>query len=162
MPHKVNPIHFENAEGNLGLANALAQHFVVKLPVSRFQRDLSDSTVLRNTGCILGYSVLAYQSILSGVKALIPNKTLLNQTLTDHWEIITEAVQTEMRRCGISNAYEQIKAFSHGKRLTKQTLHAFIDTLHLSHTVKDKLKRLTPKDYLGESAKLASLIDEFI
>lgn len=162
MPHKINPIHFENAEGNLGLANALAQHCVIKLPISRFQRDLSDSTVLRNIGCILGYSVLAYQSILKGLENLSPNEKLLDNDLNKHWEVLTEAIQVVMRRHGISDAYEQIKAFSHGKQLTQSTLHAFIDTLKLKPSIKKGLKRLTPDNYLGESVKLANQIRKFI
>jgi adenylosuccinate lyase len=162
MPHKINPIHFENAEGNLGLANALAQHCVIKLPISRFQRDLSDSTVLRNLGCILGYSVLAYQSIITGLSCLSPNKTVLHHELNEHWEVLTEAIQVVMRRYGIPDAYEQIKAFSHGKQLTQSTLHAFIDTLKLKPSVKDTLKRLTPDNYLGEAVKLAGQAHKFV
>jgi len=162
MPHKINPIHFENAEGNLGLANALAQHCVIKLPISRFQRDLSDSTVLRNVGCILGYSALAYQSIIQGLKNLSPNVTLLHDELDEHWEVLTEAVQIVMRRYGIPDAYEQIKAFSHGKQLTQSTLHAFIDTLKLKPSIKKALKRLTPSNYLGEAVKLASQPRKFM
>jgi adenylosuccinate lyase len=162
MPHKVNPIHFENAEGNLGLANAIAQHCVVKLPISRFQRDLSDSTVLRNVGCILGYSVLAYQSITIGLAGLSPDLSSICGELNQHWEVLTEAIQTEMRKCGIENAYEKIKTFSHGQKLTKAKLHAFIDTLALHDAVKKKLKQLTPEGYLGESIRLANQIDRFI
>lgn len=149
MPHKINPIDFENSEGNLGIANALANHFADKLPISRWQRDLSDSTVLRNLGSILGYSELAYQATLKGLQKLIPNKDVISKALDAHWEVLTEAVQSVMRRYGITNAYEQLKAFSRGKRLDAEGLRTFIDQLDIPDEAKKRLRELTPSQYTG-------------
>lgn len=155
MPHKINPIDFENAEGNLGLAIALANHLANKLPISRWQRDLSDSTVLRNVGSIFGFSLMSYQSILSGLKKLTPNKAALEKGLNQHWEVLTEAIQTVMRRYHISNAYEQLKSLSRGKKIDANQLHQFIDRLKIPTSVKKQLKTLTPLNYIGLASKLA-------
>jgi len=153
MPHKINPIDFENAEGNLGLANALANHLASKLPISRFQRDLSDSTVMRNIGSILGYSLLAYQSLLKGLSKLSINEKILKEELNEHWEILAEAIQTVMRKHGIIDAYEQLKKFTRGKKLNQKTLHQFINQLKLPLKTKNELKQLTPLNYIGYANK---------
>lgn len=158
MPHKINPIYFENAEGNLGVANALFAHMINKLPISRWQRDLSDSTVLRNIGVAIAHSTLAWQSILQGLTRVEPNLTVLNDDLEQHWEILTEPVQTLLRHYGIENAYEQLKNFSRGKKISKEILHAFITELPLPETIKTKLKELTPQNYLGYADDLAKRI----
>jgi adenylosuccinate lyase len=157
MPHKVNPIDFENAEGNLGVANALLNHFSAKLPISRWQRDLSDSTVLRNIGTALAHSLLAYKSILLGLNKLTINKQRLNEDLEQNWEVLAEAIQTVMRRYKIENPYEKLKILTRGKKIDKQILHKFIDTLELPDNVKKDLKNLTPATYLGISAKKVSI-----
>lgn len=149
MPHKINPIEFENAEGNLGLANALFEFFAKKLPISRLQRDLSDSTVLRNLGVAFAHSILAYQSIESGLSRLSPNKEKLDDDLNLHWEVLAEAVQTMMRRYNLPEPYERLKAFSRGKIITRELLHQFIDMLELPDVEKTKLKTLTPQEYTG-------------
>lgn len=154
MPHKINPIDFENSEGNLGVANALAQHFSEKLPISRWQRDLSDSTVLRNLGCIFGYSMLAYQASIRGIKKLTPNITAIDQSLNTHWEVLTEAIQSVMRRHGIADAYEQLKTFSRGKQITADTLKEFINQLDIPDLDKKRLIRLTPTTYTGYAVEL--------
>lgn len=155
MPHKINPIDFENAEGNLGIANALLHHFSAKLPISRWQRDLSDSTVLRNIGVALAHSLLAYKSTLTGISKLNIDKQRLNEDLEQNWEVIAEAIQTVMRRYNIEKPYEKLKELTRGKKTDKQTLHAFLDTLDLPATVKEELKNLTPQNYLGIAVKLA-------
>jgi adenylosuccinate lyase len=155
MPHKINPIKFENSEGNLGIANALAQHLANKLPISRWQRDLSNSTALRNLGVTFGYSLLAYQSTIAGIERLSANETMIKADLNQHWEILTEAVQTVMRCHGISDAYEQLKQFSRGEILTEQTLHDFIQQTELPTEAKNKLLSLTPENYIGIAAELA-------
>lgn len=156
MPHKINPIQFENSEGNLGIANALAQHLAEKLPISRWQRDLSNSTVLRNQGVIFGYCLLAYQATIAGLKRLDANKTVITNDLNQHWEVLTEAVQTVMRYHGIEDAYEQLKLFSRGEVMTQQTLHHFIKQTTLPDDVKTQLLTLTPESYIGIAAKLAA------
>jgi len=155
MPHKINPIDFENSEGNLGLANALADHMANKLPISRWQRDLTDSTVLRNLGVVLGYCVIAYEASIKGLSKLIPNKANLSSELNLHWEVLGEAVQTVMRRHGIADAYEQLKAFTRGKAVTKKLLHEFIDNIKIPATEKVRLKKLTPANYIGLAVSLA-------
>jgi adenylosuccinate lyase len=155
MPHKVNPIDFENAEGNLGIANALLHHFSAKLPISRWQRDLSDSTTLRNIGVAFAHSLLAYKSTLTGISKLNIDKQCLNEDLEQNWEVIAEAIQTVMRRYYIEKPYEKLKKLTRGKKIDKQALHAFIDTLDLPTTVKKDLKNLTPQNYLGIAVKLA-------
>ena len=154
MPHKVNPIDFENAEGNFGLSNALANHFSDKLTKSRLQRDLSDSTVLRNIGNAYGYSHLALSSLNNGLNKLTPNKTVINNELEDNWEVLTEAVQTVMRYEGINDAYEQLKSFSRGRKITRETYIEFVTNLKISKSSKDKLLKLTPFNYIGSAKKL--------
>ena len=154
MPHKVNPIDFENAEGNFGLSNALANHFSDKLTKSRLQRDLSDSTVLRNIGNAYGYSHLALSSLNKGLNKLTPNKTVINNELDDNWEVLTEAVQTIMRYEGINDAYEQLKSFSRGRKITRETYIEFVTNLKISKSSKDKLLKLTPFNYIGLAKKL--------
>ncbi|MEO7244250.1 MAG: adenylosuccinate lyase, partial [Rubrivivax sp.] len=149
MPHKVNPIDFENAEGNLGLATALLSHLSQKLPVSRWQRDLTDSTVLRNMGVAIGYAVLAHDSLARGLDKLEVDRAALAADLDDAWEVLSEAVQTVMRRHGLPNPYEQLKALTRGKSVTRQSLATFIDGLDLPITERDRLKALTPAAYTG-------------
>jgi adenylosuccinate lyase len=158
MPHKVNPIDFENSEGNLGLANAVLRHMAEKLPVSRMQRDLTDSTVLRNIGVGLGYALLAYDSCLRGLNKLEVNQVRLAQDLDANWEVLAEPVQTVMRRYGIANPYEQLKELTRGKGISKDALREFILTLAIPQEAKDLLLAMTPANYLGIAAKLASEI----
>ena len=155
MPHKVNPIDFENAEGNLGLANAVLSHLAEKLPVSRWQRDLTDSTVLRNMGVGLGHSLLAFDSCLKGVGKLEVNEARLAQDLDASWEVLAEPIQTVMRRYGLPEPYEQLKALTRGKGITQETLKAFIQKLKLPKPVKESLLKLTPSTYIGLAQKLA-------
>jgi adenylosuccinate lyase len=158
MPHKVNPIDFENSEGNLGIANALLEHMIAKLPVSRWQRDLSDSTVLRNIGVAFGHSLLAFQSTCKGVRKLSPNQELIAADLDHHWEILGEAVQTVMRRYKLEQPYEKLKAFTRGKRIDKLSLQEFIQGLELPEKAKKQLLALTPGDYVGYAGELAEKI----
>jgi len=155
MPHKVNPIDFENAEGNLGLANALFDYFAAKLPVSRWQRDLSDSTVLRNLGVGIGHSALAYRSALKGLTKLEADPVRMGADLQNCWEVLAEAVQTVMRRHGIEAPYEKLKALTRGQAVTKERLHAFIGELDLPAADKARLLALTPADYIGNAADQA-------
>ncbi len=155
MPHKVNPIDFENAEGNLGLANALLAHLSQKLPISRWQRDLTDSTVLRNMGVALGYSVLALASLQRGMDKLEVNHEALAADLDAAWEVLAEPIQTVMRRHGLPNPYERLKELTRGKSITKESLAAFIDTLDLPTPERERLKALTPAGYTGLAAELA-------
>ncbi len=154
MPHKVNPIDFENAEGNFGLANALCSHFSEKLPISRWQRDLTDSTVLRNMGVAFGHSLLALQSLQKGLGKLQPNEDFILEDLENHPELLGEAVQTVMRRYGIADAYEQLKDLTRGERITLETLRAFIEKLEIPEDAKNRLLKLTPKTYIGLADKL--------
>lgn len=158
MPHKVNPIDFENSEGNLGLANALLKHLAEKLPVSRWQRDLTDSTVLRNIGVALGYTLLAYDSCLRGLNKLETNQARLAEDLDNTWEVLAEPVQTVMRRYGIENPYEQLKELTRGKGISKDALRDFILTLNIPQEAKDGLLAMTPANYTGNAAKLAKAI----
>ena len=158
MPHKINPIDFENAEGNLGIANALFGHMADKLPISRWQRDLSDSTVLRNIGVALGHTLLAYQSTCKGLRKISPNTAVLAAELEQHWEILAEPVQMVMRRYGIEQPYEKLKSFTRGKKIDKTLLHCFINELDLPQDIKEKLLALTPSQYLGCAADLAKRI----
>ena len=155
MPHKVNPIDFENAEGNLGIANALLAHFAAKLPLSRWQRDLTDSTVLRNIGVALAHSLIAYASVMKGLERIEPDPQRLAQDLDLNWEVIGEAIQTAMRRHGLENPYEQLKALTQGRRVTPEELRAFIGKLALPGEVKHRLLQLTPATYTGLAAALA-------
>ncbi len=155
MPHKVNPIDFENAEGNLGLANALLRHLSEKLPISRWQRDLTDSTVLRNMGVALGYATLAYQSLLTGLNKLELNEAALAADLDGAWEVLAEPIQTVMRRFGVSGAYEKLKEATRGQTVTAEALHGLIRSLDIPQTEKDRLLALTPATYTGMAAELA-------
>ncbi|MDE2047553.1 MAG: adenylosuccinate lyase [Betaproteobacteria bacterium] len=156
MPHKVNPIDFENAEGNLGLANAMLRHLSEKLPISRFQRDLTDSTVLRNMGVAFGYALVAFDALARGLAKLQVNEARLAEDLNDAWEVLGEAVQTVMRRHGLPEPYEQLKAFTRGKRITQEMMHAFIAQLALPADDKARLLALTPASYTGLAAQLAA------
>jgi adenylosuccinate lyase len=155
MPHKVNPIDFENAEGNLGLANALLRHLSEKLPISRWQRDLSDSTVLRNMGVALGHSDLAYQSLLQGLNKLELNPQALAADLDNAWEVLAEPIQTVMRRYGVAGAYEQLKDLTRGQRVTRDALHGLIQSLAIPELEKQRLLALTPANYVGLASSLA-------
>ena len=154
MPHKVNPIDFENSEGNLGLANAVLHHLSAKLPLSRWQRDLTDSTVLRNLGVGIGYSLIAYQSTLKGISKLEINEAQLDADLEANWEVLAEPIQTVMRRYGIEKPYEKLKELTRGKRVTKADMITFIDTLSLPEDVKTRLKEMTPQNYIGLATQL--------
>ncbi|SDE61124.1 adenylosuccinate lyase [Massilia sp. PDC64] len=158
MPHKVNPIDFENSEGNLGLANAVLRHMADKLPVSRMQRDLTDSTVLRNIGVGFGYALLAYDSCLRGLNKLEVNPARLEQDLDANWEVLAEPVQTVMRRYGIENPYEQLKELTRGKGITRDALQEFIGKLAIPQDAKDLLLAMTPANYTGLAAQLAKAI----
>lgn len=158
MPHKVNPIDFENSEGNLGIANALFEHMIAKLPISRWQRDLSDSTVLRNIGVAMGHALLAWQSTCKGVNKLEPNQQWIEADLEKHWEILAEAIQTVMRRYKLEQPYEKLKAFTRGKQIDKLSLQQFIRELDLPEVAKKELLEMTPKDYLGYAGNLAEKI----
>jgi adenylosuccinate lyase len=156
MPHKVNPIDFENSEGNLGLANALLTHLSQKLPISRWQRDLTDSTVLRNMGVALGYSVLGYASAIKGLDKLEANPQAMLNDLDANWEVLAEPIQTVMRRYSVPNAYEQLKELTRGKGgITRETLHSFIRTLAIPESEKARLLTLTPSSYIGRAVELA-------
>ena len=154
MPHKVNPIDFENSEGNLGLANALFDHLAAKLPVSRWQRDLTDSTVLRNLGVAVGYSLIAYQATLKGISKLEANVNNMAADLDSNWEVLAEPIQTVMRRYGIEKPYEKLKELTRGRRVDAEGMRQFIDTLALPDDVKVELKKLTPANYIGRAVKL--------
>jgi adenylosuccinate lyase len=159
MPHKVNPIDFENSEGNLGLANALLRHLSEKLPISRWQRDLTDSTVLRNMGVGLGYTLLGYESLLKGLNKLEANPVRLAEDLDNSWEVLAEPIQTVMRRYNIENAYDKLKDLTRGKGgINKDSLAAFIATLDIPAAEKQRLSALTPATYLGKAAELAKRI----
>ena len=159
MPHKVNPIDFENSEGNLGVANALLRHMSDKLPVSRWQRDLTDSTVLRNMGVALGHTFLAYDSCLKGLSKLEANRAALAADLDSNWDVLAEPIQTVMRRYGVAGAYEQLKDLTRGKGgITRASLHAFIKALAIPTAEKKRLLALTPATYLGKAAELAKKI----
>lgn len=154
MPHKVNPIDFENSEGNLGIANALFGHLATKLPISRWQRDLTDSTVLRNLGVGVGYSLIAYQASLKGISKLEVNAGSLAAELDNNWELLAEPIQTVMRRYGIEKPYEKLKELTRGKKVNAEVMAEFIDTLELSDTVKAELKDLSPEKYIGDAIRL--------
>ena len=158
MPHKVNPIDFENSEGNLGLANALLRHLADKLPISRWQRDLTDSTVMRNVGVALGHALLGYNSLARGLSKLDPAPGRMAAELEANWEVLAEAIQTVMRRYGDERAYEQLKALTRGQRMSQEALAGFIQTLHLPAADRDRLLKLTPADYIGLAAELARAI----
>ena len=155
MPHKVNPIDFENAEGNLGVANALLRHFADKLPISRWQRDLTDSTVLRNLGVALGHALIGWRSLERGLTKIEASPATLAADIDDAWEVLGEAVQTVLRAAGVPNGYERLKDLTRGQAIDAVSLGTFIDTLPISAAEKARLKKLSPKDYTGLAAKLA-------
>ena len=158
MPHKVNPIDFENAEGNYGIANALLNHFAEKLPVSRWQRDLSDSTVLRNLGSAFGYSLVACSSLMRGLNKVQVDETRLLSDLNDNWEILAEPIQTVMRRYKVDQPYEKLKELTRGKKITPQRLQEFINRLAIPEQAKKQLLALTPETYIGNAAEKAKII----
>jgi adenylosuccinate lyase len=159
MPHKVNPIDFENSEGNLGMANAVLGHLAEKLPISRWQRDLTDSTVLRNMGVAFGYTLLGYDSCLKGLGKLEANRAKLAEDLDGSWEVLAEPIQTVMRRYSIENPYEQLKALTRGKGgITKEALHDFIVGLAIPQEAKQLLLDMTPASYIGKATELAKRI----
>ena len=158
MPHKVNPIDFENAEGNIGLANAILDHLASKLTISRMQRDLSDSTAQRNIGTAFAQSEIAIQSLLKGLSKIEISKETLKQDLMDNWEILAEPIQTILRRENIPNAYENLKDLTRGQKLNEEKLHQFIDSLDVTESVKDEMKALTPESYTGIAESLAKKI----
>jgi adenylosuccinate lyase len=161
MPHKVNPIDFENSEGNLGISNAILGHLASKLPVSRWQRDLTDSTVLRNLGVGLGYAVIAYQATLKGISKLQVNEASLRAELDNNWELLAEPVQTVMRRYGIEKPYEKLKDLTRGKKVNAAVMAEFIDKLDLPEKVKIDLKKLSPENYIGDAIRLVDqLLDD--
>jgi len=158
MPHKVNPIDFENAEGNLGIANALFDHLAMKLPISRWQRDLTDSTVLRNMGVGFAYTVIALQSALRGIGKLDINEQRLAEDLDQNWEVLAEPIQTVMRRYGIEKPYEKLKELTRGNRVDQAGMMAFVDSLELPEAAKENLKKLTPASYIGNAIEQARKI----
>ena len=155
MPHKVNPIDFENAEGNLGLAIAIGDHFATKLPISRWQRDLTDSTVLRNLGVNCAHCLISYASISKGISKLEVNQDKLIDDLNEAWEVLAEPIQTVMRRYGVKNPYEKLKSLTRGKKIDAKILADFIDSLDIPEDAKEKLRKLTPMNYIGDAIKLA-------
>jgi len=160
MPHKVNPIDFENAEGNFYIANALFNCFAEKLPISRWQRDLVDSTIQRNYGIAFGHALVGYKTLLQGLQKLIVNEEVIRQDLNNHWEILAEPIQMKMRAHNIANGYEKLKDFTKGKRnLTREEFHAFIDQLFLTPEITSEFKELTPESYLGNAVKFAKTIE---
>ena len=158
MPHKVNPIDFENSEGNLGIANALLNHLSMKLPISRWQRDLTDSTVLRNLGVGIAHAMIAYSSTLRGISKLQINETALASDLDNTWEILAEPIQTVMRRYGIEKPYEKLKELTRGQSITAETLKAFVDTLDMPEEAKQELQELTPARYIGNAVEQAKTV----
>jgi len=158
MPHKINPIYFENAEGNLGIANAYFTHLAGKLPISRMQRDLTDSTVLRNQGVALAHSLLATKNILNGLSRLTVNKAQLQKELSENPEVLAEAIQTILRKLGHTDAYEQLKSLTRGQEMNLENIHNFVNELNIPKAEKDKLLKLTPETYTGLASKLVKLI----
>jgi adenylosuccinate lyase len=158
MPHKVNPIDFENAEGNLGIANALFQHLAMKLPISRWQRDLTDSTVLRNLGVGIAHSLIAYDSCLKGINKLEVNRAIIDADINHAWEVLAEPIQTVMRRYGVADAYEKLKALTRGQGINQNDLQTFIAELPIPEAEKTRLLALTPANYIGNAAQQAVLI----
>jgi adenylosuccinate lyase len=158
MPHKINPIQFENAEGNLGIANSLLNHLAVKLPISRMQRDLTDSTTLRNQGVALGHSYLAVQNIIKGLSRIIINKLQMSAELNTHWEVVAEAVQTVLRKAGQQDAYEQLKTLTRGEAINAEIMAEFVTGLNIPDNDKETLLTLTPASYIGLAPKLVDMI----
>ncbi|MDO7642009.1 MAG: lyase family protein, partial [Reinekea forsetii] len=161
MPHKVNPIDFENSEGNLGIANAILGHLGAKLPLSRWQRDLTDSTVLRSMGVGLAHSLIAYQSSLKGISKLEVNRVRINADLDNAWEVMAEAIQTVMRRYGITEPYEKLKAFTRGKAITEAMMTDFVQQLDLPDEAKSQLLAMTPASYIGNAVTQARTIGDY-
>ena len=159
MPHKVNPIDFENSEGNLGLANAIFQHLAGKLPISRWQRDLTDSTVLRNMGVGFGYCAIAYASVIKGMSKLEINEDKLATDLNNSWEVLAEPIQTIMRRYGVDEPYEKLKALTRGQKITPEILSNFVETLSIPESAKDDIRGMTPASYIGNAIDQALAID---
>jgi adenylosuccinate lyase len=159
MPHKVNPIDFENSEGNLGLANAIFGHLGTKLPISRWQRDLTDSTVLRNMGVGLGYSLIAYGASLKGISKLQLNETRLAEDLDNSWEVLAEPIQTVMRRYGIEKPYEKLKELTRGQDMSRDVIQAFVAKLEIPQAAKDELLALTPASYIGNAVAQARAVE---
>ena len=151
MPHKVNPIDFETAEGNFGIADSIFEHLAMKLPTSRWQRDLSDSTVLRNAGVGIAHTIIAFDSTVAGLSKIDINKDVIHEDLKDSWEVLTEPIQTVMRRYNIDNAYEKLKELSRGQKINKEILHNFIEQLDIPDDAKSRLKELNPSNYLGNA-----------
>tara|TARA_B100000953_G_scaffold263411_1_gene230084 strand:+ start:4218 stop:5591 length:1374 start_codon:yes stop_codon:yes gene_type:complete len=151
MPHKVNPIDFENAEGNFGIADSIFEHLAMKLPTSRWQRDLSDSTILRNVGVGIAHTIIAFDSTVAGLSKIDINKDVIHEDLKDSWEVLTEPIQTVMRRYNIDNAYEKLKKLSRGQKINKEILHNFIEQLDIPDDAKSRLKELNPSNYLGNA-----------
>jgi adenylosuccinate lyase len=150
MPHKVNPIDFENSEGNIGVANALFEHLASKLPVSRLQRDLTDSTVLRTIGLPFGHTLIAFHATLNGLNKLLLNEQKLNDDLEDNWAVVAEAIQTILRTSGYEKPYEALKGLTRkNEKVTQESVHAFIDTLSVDSEMKNRLKSISPQNYLG-------------
>jgi adenylosuccinate lyase len=158
MPHKVNPIDFENSEGNLGLANAIFTHLSQKLPISRWQRDLTDSTVLRNLGVGMAHSLIAYKAALKGIGKLEVNAQRLNEDLDNNWEVLAEPIQTVMRRYGIEKPYEKLKELTRGQSINQATMQEFIKTLDIPEDAKQRLLKLTPHTYVGNAEEQAKKI----
>ena len=158
MPHKINPIDFENSEGNFGFANSLLDHLAMKLPTSRWQRDLTDSTVLRNIGVGIAHSVIALDSCIAGLSKIDVDTEIINQDLENSWEVLTEAIQTVMRCYNIEGAYEKLKEISRGNKISRETLHKFIEKLDIPNDAKSRLKNLTPSNYLGNAETQTKLI----
>lgn len=161
MPHKVNPIDFENSEGNLGMANAILNHLAAKLPISRWQRDLTDSTVLRNLGVGMGYALIAYRSTLKGISKLQVNSESLAQELEANWELLAEPIQTVMRRYGVEKPYEKLKELTRGKKVDQAIIAGFIDGLNIPDTAKTELKALSPATYIGAAESLTDSLINF-
>ncbi len=159
MPHKVNPIDFENSEGNCGLANAIYQHLSMKLPISRLQRDLTDSTVLRNMGVGFGYSLIAYKSTLKGISKLKLNEQKLANDLDEAWEVLAEPIQTVMRKAGIEKPYEKLKELTRGQKIDRETIQTFVEGLDLEMADKQRLLKMTPASYIGMADKIVDLLD---
>ena len=158
MPHKVNPIDFENAEGNLGIANAIMTHLAQKLPISRWQRDLTDSTVLRNLGVGFGHVIIALDSMQRGINKLEVNEEVIAQDLNQNWEVLAEPIQTVMRRYGIEKPYEKLKQLTRGQRVNQQIMQEFVATLEIPQDAKQRLMQMTPASYIGNAVKQAKAI----
>ena len=158
MPHKINPIQFENAEGNMGLSNSILFHLSTKLPISRMQRDLTDSTTLRNQGVALGHSYLALVNIINGLNRVVVDKVKSKSELNEHWEVLAEAIQTVLRKSGKPDAYEQLKLLTRGKKIDQDTISAFVSKLSISIKDKEALLSLTPESYIGLAPKLVEMI----